>query len=195
MTDYMDPDPEMDDAMLMRLQYDLAIGIHTPEELAQRYGFSDSADLQAYFARRPSLISATAKMKALFESDEGTETRVRAKAMLAAEKLIPPVARIAGNPHVAPQQRIDAFKQLSRVGGLDGSAAALAAKAGQGGTPFTLNIMFRNHPSERLELVADAPEEYLSPQTQERSPRPSAPAARGLLPLADDDDGEWDDEV
>jgi hypothetical protein len=175
------PDPDLDDARIKRMQYDIAIGILTHEEIAKRYGFPNDWELRKYFEEHPGLIAATEKMKALFESERGADERTRAKALQATELLIPPVYHIAANPHVAAQQRIDAFKQLSRVGGLDVSAAMLAAKTG-GGTPFTLNILFQTQPEKRLELVADAVAE---PQREE--------AKRLGVNQAEDD--EYDEDV
>ena len=93
------------------------------------------------------------------ESDEG-RTRVRLKAMQATEALIPATAGIAADPRIAPQQRIDAFKQLSRVSGLDASAAA---KDGSGGPAFTLNILFRNNPAEKLAFTPEKPLDVITP--------------------------------
>lgn len=176
------PNPDLDDARIKRLQYDIAIGILNLDEIAHRYGFPNNWELRKYFEEHPGLIAATEKMKALFESDRGADERTRAKALQATEELIPPVYHIAANPHVAPQQRIDAFKQLSRVGGVDVSAAMLAAKGG-GGTPFTLNILFQTKPEKHLELVPDA--------VPAEEPKYVAPRL-GLSPAEDD---EYDEEV
>jgi hypothetical protein len=86
---------------------------------------------------------------------------------------------MAIDPRIPPQQRIDAFKQLSRVGGLDGSAAAQAAK-GAGGPAFTLNILFREKPAENLSLV---------------DVTPNKPAVIMNSKLDDDDDVEYDEDV
>jgi hypothetical protein len=171
---------DLDDARVKRMQYDIAIGILTHKEIAHRYGFSNDWELRKYFEEHPGLIAATERMKVLFESERGADERTRAKALQATEELIPPVYHIAANPHVAPQQRIDAFKQLSRVGGLDVSAAMLAAKGGGGGTPFTLNILFQTKPERRLELVADA------------APAPEVAPRLGMSSAEDD---EFDEEV
>lgn len=148
--DFLDPNPLLDDALIMRLVYDIAAAIHPPETIAVRYGFDDVAGLRRYLAKHPQIIKNAQKAKAAMESDEGSEARVRLKAMQATEELIPATAGIAADPRIAPQQRIDAFKQLSRVSGLDGGGAKQAA--GAGGSGFTLNILFRDKPAEKLTL-------------------------------------------
>jgi hypothetical protein len=151
--DFLDPNPLLDDALIMRLTYDIAAQIHPPETIALRYGFDDVAGLRRYLSKHPAVVRNAQKAKAAMESDEGSEARVRLKAMQATEELIPATAGIAADPRIAPQQRIDAFKQLSRVSGLDASAAKAA---GSGGPAFTLNILFRKNPAEKLEFVSEA---------------------------------------
>lgn len=153
----LDPNPLLDDALVMRLTYDLASGIHGPDEIAARYGFPDKNKLRQYLRTHPGIIKNIRKAKALLESEEGSETRVRLKATQATEALIAPTAGIAMDPRIPPQQRIDAFKQLSRVGGLDGSAAAQAMR-GAGGPAFTLNILFRDKPAEMLNVTPSLPD-------------------------------------
>ena len=152
--DFLDPNPFLDDALVSRLTYDIATGIHTGDMLATRYGFADRAALRRYLLRHPQVIVNAKKGRALVESDENTENRVRLRAMQATEDLIPATHNIALDPRIAPQQRIDAFKQLSRVSGLDAGAAKAA---GAGGPAFTLNILFRNNPAEKLELTPETP--------------------------------------
>lgn len=153
----LDPNPLLDDALVMRLTYDLAADIHPADEIATRYGFPDKSGLRDYLRLHPTIIKNAQRAKALINSEEGSEGRARLKAMQATEALISSTANIAWDPRIPPQQRIDAFKQLSRVGGLDGSAAAQAARAGAGGPAFTLNILFRDKPSEHLNIVDASP--------------------------------------
>lgn len=152
--DFLDPNPLLDDALIMRLTYDIAAGIHEGHVLALRYGFPDETALRRYLLKHPQVIRNAQKGRALVESDENTESRVRLRAMQATEELIPATAGIASDPRIAPQQRIDAFKQLSRVSGLDGGGAAKNAQAS--GPGFTLNILFRDKPAEKLTLNPEA---------------------------------------
>jgi len=152
--DFIDPNPALDDSLIMRLQYDLAAKIHPKETIALRYGFNGVPGLFRYLSRHPQIVENVKKARALLYSDAGSEERVRLKALMATEDLIPAAAGIASDPRVAAQQRIDAFKQLSRVAAVDGSAAAAAQKAANGGAAFTLNILFRDKP-EALNFTAE----------------------------------------
>jgi hypothetical protein len=173
--DFLDPNPLLDDALILRLTYDMAAGIHEGDVLARRYGFDDVTALRRYLKKHPQIVVNAKKGRALVESDENTESRVRLRAMQATEELIPATAGIAADPRIAPQQRIDAFKQLSRVSGLD---AAAAKGAGSGGPAFTLNILFRKNPAEKLEFISEAglPTQITSKVT-------------------DATDAEWDEEI
>jgi len=173
--DFLDPNPVIDDALILRLTYDIATGIHEGAVLATRYGFADLQALRRYLLKHPQIIRNAQKTKALVDSDEGSEARVRLKAMHATEELIPATAGIAADPRIAPQQRIDAFKQLSRVSGLD---AAAAAKGAGGGPAFTLNILFRKNPEEKLAFTPEKTVPVFTPGV-----------------ITGTDDAEWDEEV
>ena len=54
--DFLDPNPLLDDALIMRLTYDLAAGIHRADILAVRYGFPDVAALRRYLAKHPAIV-------------------------------------------------------------------------------------------------------------------------------------------
>jgi hypothetical protein len=165
--DFLDPNPALDDALILRLTYDLAAKIHNKPTIAHRYGFKNVLGLFKYLEKHPAIVDNVKKARAIIESDEGSETRVKLKAIQATEALIAPTTHIAMDPRVAPQQRIDAFKQLSRVSGMDGSAAAMAA-AKNYGPAFTLNILFRDNPDTPKLTFSTQPTtiEAELPQTQ-----------------------------
>jgi hypothetical protein len=140
----LDQNPYHDDALIQRLQYDLATGMHQPDEIARRYGLKDKNELRNYLRQHPMLVEEARKIKALFNSAEGTETRVRAKFQRATEELIVPIAHVVRDPLTPVGARIDGFRQLQRGAGLDGvSALARGDGAGrQTGTAFNLTINF-----------------------------------------------------
>ena len=173
--------PERDDQLILRLQYDIAAHIHDYATIAKRYGFASDQELFQFLAAHPNIRLNIRKIRAAFESEEGAEQRVRLKAQQATEFLIAGTASIAADPRVTAQQRIDAFKQLARVGGLDGGAAAIAAKQANAGAAFTLNIHFRDRTETIATTVVDADE----------LPAPSIP----MLGNLQDEDAEFDEEV
>ncbi len=143
---------ELEDAVLMRFMQDLANGIHDYPAIATRYGFPDQKAMFDYLVAHPAVRATVQKYKALNDSDGGAEGRVRLKALYATEMAIASMAAIAVDPRTPIGQRIDAFKQLSRVGAVDGQPAVAAKGAGGqgGGNAFTVNFHFSGGRTETL---------------------------------------------
>lgn len=167
----------LDETLELRLCDDIAKDIDTPDDIAARYGLVDEAGLRAYLRSRPKLVAHAKKLKALNESSMGAEDRARLKAVYASELLIAHVAHIAGDKAIGAATRIDAFKQLNRMAGMDG--AGVAAKGAPGGpsgaTPFSVTInIIGQAPETIIPTVVDADviaaHEVLAPVT------PDAPA-------------------
>ena len=157
----LDQNPYHDDALIQRLQYDLATGMHQPDEIARRYGLKDKNELRNYLRQHPMLVEEARKIKALFNSAEGTETRVRAKFQRATEELIVPIAHVVRDPLTPVGARIDGFRQLQRGAGLDGAPAAIRGnESRQTGTAFNLTINFAGGRQEVISgtTVIDASE-------------------------------------
>jgi len=151
----LDENPQRDDALIQRLQYDLAIKIHPPAEIARRYGFLDTEELRDYLTKHPQVIDGVKKIRALFECEEGIEARMRAKFQYATEELIPVIQHLVKDPGVPIASRVDSFKQLQRGAGMDGMRADKAeTPAGQ---RFVLNILFS--PEHRVALSGTVPED------------------------------------
>lgn len=139
----LDDNPQLDDALILRLTYDLATKLHSPEVIARRYGLGGVRELREYLRDHPQVVSAARKMHALFESDGAAEERVRMKFLQATEQLIIPMAGLVADPRTPLAARIDGFKQIQRGAGLDGmSAASRQGKEAQGGQAFNLTINF-----------------------------------------------------
>src|SRR5262252_4319386 len=94
----LNEDPQRDDALIQRLQYDLATKIHPPAEISRRYGFLDVEELRDYLMAHPQLIDGVKKIRALFECVEGIEARMRAKFQFATEDLIPVMHDMVKSP-------------------------------------------------------------------------------------------------
>lgn len=140
---FLDENPLLDDALIMRLTYDLATRLHSSEVIAQRYGLTDKEALRKYLRAHPKIVSDAKKLHAAWESGPGTEERTRMKFLQATEELIIPIAGLVADPRTPLQARIDGFKQLQRGAGLDGmTAAAKAAAQGEQGKAFNLVINF-----------------------------------------------------
>jgi len=139
----LDDNPLLDDALILRLTYDLATKLHKPEVIAHRYGLGGVEDLKSYLKSHPAVVQRARKLHALFESDGASEERVRMKFLQATEELIIPMAGMVADPRTPLSARIDGFKQIQRGAGLDGLSANAKAQQGKdAGQPFQLVINF-----------------------------------------------------
>lgn len=177
----LDNNPQLDDALIGRLQYDLATRIHPYEAIARRYGLASVAGLYAYLRAHPLILVEAKKIRALFESGENTEERVRKLFLHATESLIPDMHNLARDTRTPISARVDAFKQIQRGAAMDGPARDAGLKGnGPAGTAFVLNINYRNGQSTRIAgtTVLDADD---------------IPAPSQQMSL--EDDSEFDEEV
>jgi hypothetical protein len=150
----LDDNPQLDDALILRLTYDLATKLHKPEVIARRYGLDGREGLKAYLKDHPAVVTRARKLHALFESDAASEDRVRMKFLHATEELIIPMAGLVADPHTPLSARIDGFKQIQRGAGLDGLSAAAKQQQGKdSGQPFSLVINFAGG-REKFDLQA-----------------------------------------
>jgi hypothetical protein len=158
----LDNSPLLDDALILRLTYDLACRIHPYETIARRYGLQNVAELHGYLLDHPTVLVEAKKLRAMFDSDESVETRVRTKFMHSIEDLIPTLHNLVKSPQTPVSARVDGFKQLQRGAGVDGLPVQQrgTGTAGPSGQAFQLNIFFRNGQSTRISgtTVLDAAE-------------------------------------
>jgi hypothetical protein len=133
--------PQLDDALILRMTYDLATGMHNGEVIARRYGLADADQLKDYLRQHPNVVHEAKRLRSLFQSDEATEGRIRAKFLRATEQLIIPIAALVADPRTPINSRIDGFKQIQRGAGVDGVAAG-AKDQGRSGAAFSLTINF-----------------------------------------------------
>lgn len=143
------PPTELDDELIRGLIYDVAHRIHTYDTIARRYGFIDVADMKAFLNTHPQIVKEAQRLRAIVDGDQSAELRTRLKAAFATEDLIVPMAAICADGKIPPGTRIDAFKQLSRVAGIDGMPAT-AKDGAAAGTQFSLTI---NMPDGRTEKI------------------------------------------
>jgi hypothetical protein len=95
------------------------------------------------------------KYKAAFNSDLSVTDRVRLKAGLAAEDLIPYIALRCKSGDTPISQAIDGFHKLLRAAGTDGPVNTASGASGGGGTAFNLSIVFSN--GENVKISAQPP--------------------------------------
>lgn len=139
----LDDNPLLDDALILRLTYDLATKLHKPEIIAHRYGLRGREELRRYLLDHPKIVQEARKLSAMYQSDGASEERVRMKFLQATEELIIPIAGVVADPRTPLTARIDGFKQLQRGAGLDGlTSNAKNQQQRDAGQPFNLTISF-----------------------------------------------------
>jgi len=134
--------PQVDDGLILRMIHDLAMKVHASEVIARRYGLKGVTELREFLKQHPQIVWEVRKLRAAFQSDEATETRLRLKFLRATEQLIIPMAGLAGDHRTPINARIDAFKLLQRGAGVDGMPAQARDNSKPQGHAFNLTINF-----------------------------------------------------
>ncbi|TVR99841.1 MAG: hypothetical protein EA406_02240 [Rhodospirillales bacterium] len=100
--------------MLQTIAFEAALQYHPPDEIELRYNLPTGTFEQMLDEPRFSAMVAAARR----EIDEtGAQTRLVAKRLTA--QLVPEIARIVSDPRAAHRDRIDAFKALATVAGVN----------------------------------------------------------------------------
>lgn len=154
--------PHLTGQLLYDFATDAARQIHTGEEIAKRYHFRDGRHAKAFIIAHPKIAQQIREMRSHWESELSLKEKVQAKAMHAADALIPEVAHIAFDRNVEPGKRLEATKLLMAAGGhltSRGDPAVNGAHASQ----FSVQIVFqgagKTEEFKTIEVTANEPEE------------------------------------
>lgn len=141
-------DPRMSAAMLHVFVNDLAQGIKTHKEIATRYGFQDLQHLFVYLQRHPEVRRRIKEHKAIWESDDAVELRIKKLAAISLLDALPQTTNIMNDELHPPAIRLDALKAHARIAGVDttGAPKERGGELGGGavGGRFSINIVFPN---------------------------------------------------
>lgn len=122
-----------DRQVLNNLAQEVAMRYWRPEEVAQRFGVD--VEFLKSLQKLPEFNALV--LKAQRDIDEqGTKTKLAARKIVA--ELIPIMGRIAGDPAFPTGERINAFKELTKIAGLDATPQG-------GNNAFVVNIQMNNH--------------------------------------------------
>ena len=118
-----------------RLINELALGLYPPSEVFRRFGYSeaDAARLIDSGAFRKALKDAKEK----WASTESAEERVRLKALIALEEMMPHLFAMGVDETVNPTARNETFKTFAKIAGMEKPAQDATAGSGPG---FAINI-------------------------------------------------------
>lgn len=149
--------PSLAPELRLPLRYDLVNKITDYETIGERYGFGGKAGLIKFLHSDPEFCAEVGKMRAAISSDMNAQDRCRVKAAHASEELVAPIAGLVANPATPAATRIDGFKQLNRMAGVDGIPAAGKSGDAAPGTQFSLTINMPDGRSETITTVVEAP--------------------------------------
>lgn len=153
--------PHLTGQLLYAFATDAARGIHTGEEIARRYHFHNGKHAKAFIAAHPKIRQQIQEIRSHWESELSLKEKVQAKAMHAADALIPEIAHIAFDRNIDPGKRLDATKLLLAAGGhltSRGDPATVGSTASQ----FSVQIVFqgagKTEEFKTIEVKAEVPE-------------------------------------
>ena len=146
---------EIDDDLVPGFVQDLAQGIHHKATIAMRYGLGTEANLLLYLQQHPVVLNQIRRHKAALNSDAAVTDRVRLKAGLAVEDLIPELTHIVRDGGTPTGQRIDGFHKLMRAAGTDGNIATGKEGLTQGGPGLNITIQFSNGENIKISTPTD----------------------------------------
>lgn len=138
-------DPSMDKATLYAFCVDTAQRIHEYDDIAKRYGFGSEARMIEFMRAHPPVIKRIKELRAVWESDESVELRLRKLAGHSLLEAIPDTASIMFDKQVTPGVRLEALRAHARIAGVDSPPhVPTGGAAGQVGGRFSVQIVFNN---------------------------------------------------
>ena len=145
--------PEMSAQVLMSFCVDVAQNVHTFAQIARRYGFESVGQMGEFINGNYNIRRRIKELRAVWESDDHVQERVRKLAGHTVLAALPETARIMLNPRLPDATRIDALKQHAAIAGMNahGGHAAGGANGRSDAAKFSVNIMFAG--SGRTETI------------------------------------------
>lgn len=148
-------DPEMDKSTLYAFCVDMAQKVHPYETIARRYGFAGEQALVEFLQATPPVVKRVKELRAVWESDESVEMRLRKLAGHSLLEALPDTASIMFDKQVTPGVRLEALRAHARIAGVDSPphapAGGAAGGASAGAGRFSVQIVFNN--SGKVETI------------------------------------------
>lgn len=144
-TPVLDEQPAMSPQVLWAFCTDVAQNVMSYREIATRYGFVDVPQLREFLVAQHAVRRKVKEIRAIYESDENVETRIRHLAGHAVLAALPGTAQIMLNPRNPDSTRLEALQKHARIAGVDRIGAGNENNAGMPvGGRFSVNIVFPN---------------------------------------------------
>jgi hypothetical protein len=136
---------------------DVAQGIHEYATIAARYYFADTQAVLDYLKTKAAVRKRIKALRAVWQSDDNVEIRVRTLAGHSLLEALPSTSRVMFNEELNPSVRIDAMKAHARIAGLDSPPPAQAGGGAVGGNRFSVQIVFSQAGTVETIKSADLP--------------------------------------
>lgn len=124
---------------------ELARGITPVAEIATRYGFADAAIMHQVLVANPPLLRRVKAERAVWNSEENLERRLRIQYQLILHEAAHENARPLFDPTTTPTQRVDMIKAIGSVAGVygmpGGGGRGMEGMTGQGDR-WTIQMVF-----------------------------------------------------
>jgi hypothetical protein len=145
-TAVLDQVPSFTPQVLYAFCTDVAQNVDTYATIAIRYGFTDVAQMADFLRDQHVIRRRIKEYRAIWESDENVQERIKKLSGHAVLAALPTTARIMLDPNQPAQTRLDAVKQHSIMAGSQatGNGAAAQGSGGPQATKFSIQIMFAN---------------------------------------------------
>ncbi|HHG89891.1 MAG TPA: hypothetical protein ENJ90_05350 [Devosia sp.] len=127
-----------------KLINELALGLYPPSEVFERFGYSK--EQAARLIDSGAFAKALKDAKAKWASTESAEERIRLKALIALEEMMPSLFAMGVDFDVNPTARNEVFKSFQRLAGIE------KQEQGSVGAGFAINI---NLGDTKHEIVVD----------------------------------------
>jgi len=137
-------EPAMAPQVLWAFCTDVAQNIMPYTQIALRYGFVDTDDLKRFLVRQNTVRKRIKELRAVWESDDNVETRIRTLAGHSVLAALPETARIMLNPRNPDATRLDALKQHAVIAGVNAPPRVGHGDTGATVGRFSVNIVFAN---------------------------------------------------
>ena len=124
--------------------------------ITRRYGFASENEMMERIRDNPELRRRIKARRAIWQSDGNAEGRARAYAVQTVIEAIPHTSQVMFDQAAPYSARLDALKAHARIGGIDGLPAGSKDVVGPGMPGqgrFAINIIFKNHPSEKITTI------------------------------------------
>lgn len=129
---------------------DVAQGIHPPSDLAVRYSL-DPRDMVALIRDNPEVRRRIQTRRAVWESGENIEGRIRKYAGVTVLEALPASSSVLFDKTAPAGTRLDTLKAFSRMAGVDGLPGGNKPDGNRAGTSFIVNFRFSGG---RIETVS-----------------------------------------